>query len=127
MSGVSRRQVLKAAAWTVPAVVVAVGTPALAASDVCGDETFFHPGDPASEWDAVRITVRTGHFVEAVFLRDYPHATALNINGQVVHKLDGASVGDVFFADLAVLGVCDPTFIQVDGTDIHYYGNGVFK
>ena len=41
---VSRRALLRAAAWTLPAVAVAVGTPALAASPPDGDEAPFPLG-----------------------------------------------------------------------------------
>lgn len=123
----TRRQILKAAAWTIPAVAVAVAAPAIAASDTCPEDTYFHPASDTDPWDGVQITIRTGHSLEAIFLRDYPHATALNINGQIIEKIDTAPAGTVFLADLAQLGVCDPTFVQVDGTNVHYYGNGVFK
>lgn len=125
---ITRRSVLKAAAWTIPAITVAVGTPALAASEQCPDETYFHGADPHNQWDGVQYTVRTGHFVEAVFTVDYPHATALNINGTIVLKHDdGVKAGTVMWADLQEMGICDPTFIQVDGTNTHYYGKGVFQ
>lgn len=116
----SRRSVLKAAAYSLPAIAVAVATPAIAASDTCPDETYFHDDG------TVQFTVRTGHYVQAVFLKDYPHATALNIDGQILLKYDnGVKAGDSFFAELPS-GLCDPSFIQVDGTNTHYYGNGVF-
>lgn len=123
----TRRQLLKAAAWAIPAITVAVATPAIAASDTCPDETYFHPASATDPWDGVQITVRTGHFVEARFIQGYPYAAALNIGGQIIDKVDSAPAGTVFLADLAQLGICDPTFIQVDGTNTHYYGNGVFK
>ena len=116
-----RRKFLKAAAWTIPAIAVAVSTPALAASDECPDNTFVHNDG------VVNITIKTGREVEVIFLKDYPYATALNVNGHIIVKQDRARTGDLFHADLSALGICDPTFIQVDGTNTHYYGNGVFR
>lgn len=111
---------LKAAAWTVPAVAVAVGTPALAASPLCSSTTYHH-SDGLVEW-----LIITGESLTATFLVDYPHATAINIDGQLVWKSadTGVQAGHTVTVPLAV---CDPAWVQVDGTNVHYYGNGVFK
>lgn len=122
---ITRRTAL-GAAWSIPVIALAVAAPAAAASDtppVCEKKTWV---STVGEHDVAKITVVTGESVVVEFVKPYPNATALNINGQIIWKSnDGASAGDVYYAPLD--DICDPTFIQVDGNNTHYYGGGVFR
>lgn len=133
MTDMDRRSLLKAGAWAAPAILLATAVPAAAASVTpCECRTYsydpkrYKPGDSMSpDFNVAKITVITGTAVIIRFVKDYPNATALNINGKIVKKWDrGVRKGTEFTAPLEKC--TDPTFIQVDGNNTHYYGNGRF-
>lgn len=130
----TRRTVVTGAAWAVPVIAMAIATPLAAASQPpCGNEVYwYNPKDYASggsmgpAHNVATIQVVVGVGVTVTFVKAYPNATAINIDGKIVKKWDGgAKPGDAF--TFALDGCCDPTFIQVDGNNTHYYGGGVFR
>lgn len=131
MSGsVSRRSAL-GVAWTTPVLAASIAVPLASAS--CASRTYvYRPSDyPGNDsmgpaHNVARITVVTGSHVLVEFVKDYRNATALNIDHKLYGKRDrGYRKGECLEVPL---GKCvDPSSIQVDGNNTHYYGGGVFR
>lgn len=136
MSEPTRRTVMVGAAWAVPVFAAAIATPLAAASQpTCegqGQVHWYNPTDHGSgggsmgpAHNVATIEVIVGIGVTVTFMKAYKNATAINIDGRIVKKWDnGAKPGDTFTHPLEPC--CDPTFIQVDGNNTHYYGGGRF-
>lgn len=135
--GLSRRQLIQAGAWAAPAIVLATAAPAAATSvdPNCAKQGTTYIYDPrhypgsgsmGPNHNIAKITVIIGVSVIVEYIKSYPHATAVNIDHKIVQKLDRINdeSGKVFTFPL--LECVDPTFIQVDGNNVHYYGNGSF-
>ena len=130
-----RRAMLKATAWSVPALVLATASPAAAVQSGCPNQGATYVYDPrhytgngsmGPNHNIAKITVIVGVSVIIEYIKSYPHATAVNIDGKIVHKLDRVNdtSGKVFTFPLPYC--VDPKFIQVDGNNTHYYGGGIF-
>lgn len=128
MTDIDRRTVAKAAAWSIPIVALAVGAPAQAASlPVCKKETYVF--DKLTQNDVASILIVTGQLLTVTYVKAYRNQTSINLNHNIVWRSpdNGVAAGLVKTFDLSVLGICDPTFIQVDGNNTHYLGGGVFQ
>lgn len=134
---VTRRTIVRNAAWALPVIAASVATPAAAASEVgeaCpakGEMHVYRPENYGSNdsmgplYNVAEIQVVVGVGLTITFVKVYQWATAVNINGRIVQKWDnGAPVGTTFTYPLD--DICDPWFVQVDGNNTHYYGNGRF-
>lgn len=124
----NRRSLLSTAVWSVPVVAVAVAAPRAAAS--CRAKPSSYDPRLFSDHRSTQNNVATmritedGNFV-VEFVRDYPNATEINIDGKRFLKSNtGRKAGEVLTVPLS--GCRDPKGIQVDGNNIHYKGNGVF-
>ena len=126
----SRRTIVRGAAWAAPVIVTAAAAPSLAASSDCPprNETM----DPReAPWDqqqnvAIMNFVRNADgsgYVYVEFVEAYASATAINVNHVIVKKWDnGAQVGDSYtYAFPAGDGCFNPSIIQVDGNNTHWY------
>lgn len=129
-----RRTLIKGAVWSVPVVALATATPAAAASaPACANQGETYTYDPRSyavgssmgiDTNIAHIEVVVGVGVTVTFLRDYRNATALKIDHVEVIKQTAAWAGDVWTWPLPEC--YDPSMIQVDGNNTHYYGGGRF-
>lgn len=132
---ISRRSVIKGAAWSVPVIAASVAMPLAAATGSCpeqGLKFFYDPtdypgnGSMGPNTNVATIEVIVGVSVTVTFIKAYRNATAINIDHKIVKKWDnGVKPGEVFTYPLDKCQ--DPTFIQVDGNNTHYYGGGVFR
>lgn len=145
-SGVSRRTLVKGAAWSVPVVAVAAATPLATASPTnsgackTGEAGKLYSYKPKNygnndsmgpQYNVAEIEVLTGGYVKVKYVKDYPNQTSINVNGQIIHRSpdSGVKAGHECSIPLSGIGggICDPTFIQVDGNNTHYYGGGQFR
>lgn len=134
--GLSRRQLVQAGAWAAPAIVLATAAPAAATSvDPCPDQGKTYIYDPrhytgngsmGPNHNIAKITVIVGVSVIIEYIKSYPHATAVNIDHKIVQKLDRINDESGKIFTFPLLECVDPKFIQVDGNNVHYYGNGSF-
>lgn len=130
----NRRELLRAGAWAAPVIVLTTAAPAAVASgEPCDPKTYAYDprnypgnGSMGPNNNIAKITVITGVAVIVEYIKSYPYATAVNINHKIVHKLDRVNdeSGKTFTFPLEKCQ--DPTFIQVDGNNTHYYGGGKF-
>lgn len=129
----SRRQVLKAGAWALPVVALAVAVPAAAASTAsCESQVFiFDPRTTTIEKgnnDQFKITIVTGSFIEFETIKEVEHFH-FNIqydkNGptQNYHYPRKSLVGEKFPFPLDPKTCQDPHWIQPNSGNVHYYGN----
>lgn len=133
---VSRRTLVRSAAWSLPVIAAVVATPLAAGSKpTCPDQGlrwFYDPtdypgnGSMGPNHNVATIEVIVGVSVKVTFIKRYNNATALNVNGKIVHKWDSGAMPGASYTH--ILERCDdPTFIQIDGNNTHYYGGGVFR
>lgn len=129
MNDISRRSVVKSAAWSVPVIAAAIAVPQSAASNSseppCKNRAYV---STLGEHD-VAIILITGEYVIVQYKKDVDlidinlHKSSGNINMHIQRKV---KAGEKIV--VAELKNCeDPTFIQVHGNNTHYYGNGVFR
>lgn len=124
----------RALAWSAPVVVAAAAVPAVAASTgLCDTELYLyrpsdHPKDSSlgPRHNIAEVEVVVGSHVTIRIVRDYPHASALNIDHEIVVKRDDGWRADETFT-WPLEGCTDPEFIQLDGNNAHYYGGGLFR
>lgn len=125
----SRRTIVRGAAWAAPVIVTAAAAPSLAASDHCPPR--YETMDPLQEpWVqqgnvAIMQFVRNADgsgYVYVEYVKDYPSATAINVNGVIVNKWDsGVQVGDSYTYNFPAGDGCfNPSIIQVDGNNTHW-------
>lgn len=139
-SGVSRRAVVKGFAWSTPVIATSIAVPAAAASPNHGGNTcppcryHYDPANYAKHdsvgpmYNNVKITVVTGKTVTVTFRNDYPQSVSLNVNQVIVMTWpNGVKCGQSFTYDLSAAGICDPTYIKVDGNKTQYFGAGLFR
>ena len=128
----SRRTIVRGAAWAAPVIVTAAAAPSLAASHHCPprNETMDPRQAPWSGTQNVAIMQFVRHadgsgFVRVEYVKAYPNATALNVNHVIVKKWDnGAVVGDTYTHAFPAGGGCfNPSIIQVDGNNTHWYSH----
>lgn len=122
---IDRRTVVIGAAWAVPVIAAAVSTPLAAAS-----------GEPVCEryhkYTAYGQNVADIEVTNTAIIVTYRKTTDIrDIN---VHKPSGNRNihvdGKIMVKTQVIipLGGCeDPSFIQVHGNNVHYYGGGVFR
>lgn len=134
-NNISRRTIVKGAAWAVPVIAVAVSTPLAAASQVpvCDRYYLYRPqdyqgnGSMGPNNNVAQIEV-TGTAVIVTYRRE-TDITDINVHkasGNVNKHIDGrVKPGTQIVIPLA--NCEDPTFIQVHGNNTHYYGGGVFR
>lgn len=135
--GLDRRTILKAGAWATPALILATAAPAAASQSgtPCADQGKTYIYDPrhytgngsmGPNHNIAKITVIVGVSVIVEYIKSYPHATAVTIDHKIVHKLDRVNDESGKIFTFPLLECQDPTFIQVDGNNVHYYGGGQF-
>lgn len=133
--GISRRTLVKGAAWSVPVIAVAVSTPLAAASTAPVCERFHHydpknygPYDSMGpQYNVATITVTaTAVVIKYIRETDIQDINIRKTSGSQNLHVDGrVNVGREIIIPL--VDCEDPSFIQVHGNNAHYYGGGVFR
>ena len=130
----SRRTIVRGAAWAAPVLVTAAAAPSLAVSPGCPPrDEMMDPGQaPGDQQQNVAIMqfVRNAEgsgYVYVKYVQPYQWATAINVNGVIVKKWDnGVSAGtDYTYGFPAGFGggCFNPSIIQVDGNNTHWYNH----
>lgn len=121
----TRRTVVKAAAWAVPVIAVAVATPLAAASGEPTCERYYRYeayGQDVADIEitatAVIITYRKTTDIQDINIHKASGNRNIHVDGKVKVKTQVA---------IPLANCEDPTFVQVHGNNTHYYGGGVFR
>ena len=125
----SRRTIVRGAAWAAPVIVTAAAAPSLAASHFPPrNETMDPSQEPWDEQQNVALMQFVRHadgsgYVYVEYVEAYTSATAINVDGVIVKKWDtGVQVGVSYtYAFPAGDGCFNPSIIQVDGNNTHWY------
>ena len=126
----SRRTIVRGAAWAAPVIVTAAAAPSLAASNCPPRSEIMDPRQaPWSGTQNVAIMQFVRHadgsgFVYVEYVKAYASATAINVNGVIVKKWDNeVQVGDSYTYAFPAGGCFNPSIIQVDGNNTHWYSH----
>jgi len=134
MTDISRRTAVLGAAWAVPVIMAAVAVPLAAASTSGACEPRFHLYRPQDYSDHMNPSNNVAEILvteTAVIITFRRGTDILDIN---VHKASGnvnihenRKVKPNECITIPLVNCEDPSFIQVHGNNVHYYGGGVFR
>ena len=120
-----RRTVVLGAAWAVPVIAAAIATPLAAASGepVCDRYHKYNAsGQDVADIEitntAVIVTYRKTTDIQDINVHKPSGNRNIHVDGKVMVKTQ---------VIIPLEGCEDPSFVQVHGNNVHYYGGGVFR